>query len=188
MDVYFPTDTPNHSIFEMHFSSLSPKHAAILIPLILSSLVTAYPSNQKRQDGSDDSCDDEAPTSDGPTSDKSAGLGVEFECSAIIFASPECSAGDTNQAKGKVVGGRKDTNWELTTDTTQGIAGRLTAEYILDGTVIKIGDGTASTAAAAASSDLVRINLIFGISDTTLIELRSLIGSRMRTCPKTRGI
>lgn len=172
----------------MHFSSLSPKHAAILVPLILSSLVTAYSSNQKRQDGSDDSCDDEAPTSDGPTSDKSAGLGVEFECPAILFASSGCSAGDTNQAKGKVVGDRKGTNWELTADTTQNVAGSLTAEYILDGKVIKIGDGTASAAAAAASSNLVRINLIFEISDATLIELRSLIGSRMRTCPETRGI
>ena len=172
----------------MHFSNLSPKHAAILVPLILSSLVTGYPSNQKRQDGSDDSCDNEAPTSDGPTSDKSAGLGVEFECSAILFASSGCSAGDTNQAKGKVVGDRKGTNWELTADTTGDIPGKLTAEYILDGKVIKIGDGTASAAAAAASSDLVRINLVFESSSATLIELRSLIGSRMRKCPETRGI
>lgn len=163
----------------MHLSSLSLKQTVILVPLILSSFVTAYSSNQKRQDGSDDSCDDEAPTSDGPTSDKSAGLGMEFECSSISFGSPGCSAGDTNQAKGKVVGNRKGTNWELTADTTPDIPGSLTAEYILDGKVIKIGDGTASAAAAAASSDLVRINRISEISDAMLIELLSLIGSRI---------
>ena len=139
----------------MRFSRLSTKQAVALVPLILSSLVTAYSSNQKRQDDSDDSCDDEAPTSDGATSDGSAGLGVEFECTQVILSSPECSAGDTNLAKGKLIVGRKGTNWELTADTTLDIAGRVTAEYILDGKVIKIGDGTAKTAAADASSDLV---------------------------------
>lgn len=106
----------------------------------------------------------------------------------VLFFSAGCSVEDTNQAKGKVAGGREGTNWELTADTSLNIPGRLTAEYILNGKVIKIGDGTASAAAAAASSDLVRTNLMFEMSDTTLIELRSLIGSRMRTCPRICGI
>lgn len=161
--------------------------AVLLVPLVLSALVTASASNYKRQDDSDNSCDDEAPTSDGPTSDKSAGLGIEFECLAINFKSSGCSAGDTNQAKGRVVGGRQGTNWELTADTTFNVPGRLTAEYILDGKVIKIGDGTASAAAVAASSDLVRSNLITEIPDAMLIELRSLIGSRIKTCLETHG-
>ena len=144
----------------MYFTAKLSKRAAILISLQIFSSVSAISSNAKRQTGSDDSCDGETPTLDGPTSDKSAGLGMEFECSAIVLRSPECSAQDTNQAKGKVVTGRKGTNWELTADTTSNVAGSLAPEYILDGTNIKIGDGTASVAAKAAFTDLVRIGLI----------------------------
>lgn len=145
----------------MRFSSISPHQALILFPLVLSSLATAFSLNQKRQGASDDSCggDDEAPTLDGPTSDKSAGLGIEFESSQVTFEA-DCDDEKTNQAKGRQVGDRKGTNWALTADTTEGRAGSLTAEYILNGKVIKIGDGTASAAAAAVSNDLVRTNLL----------------------------
>lgn len=140
---------------KMYISTLS---AALLLPiLLLQSAINALPSelNSRADPASPCSADDEAPTLDGPTSDKSAGLGVEFESSAVIFSSPQCSISDTNQAKGKLVGNRKGVNWELTADTTNEIAGQLTAEYILDGTQIKIGDGTASAAAAAVSGDLI---------------------------------
>lgn len=139
----------------MYISTLS---VALLLPiLLLQSAINALPSElESRVDpASPCSADDEAPTLDGPTSDKSAGLGVEFETSAVIFESGQCSMSDTNQAKGKLVGNRKGDKWELTADTTEAIAGRLTAEYILDGTQIKIGDGTASAAAAAVSGDLI---------------------------------
>lgn len=169
----------------MFFSSLSLKQLTILVPLILSSLGTTYSLvHQKRQD---DACDNETPTLDGPTSDKSAGLGIEFESSGVILSS-KCTIENTNQAKGKVIGGRKGTNWKLTADTTNNVAGSLTAEYILDGTVIKIGDGTASAAAAAVSNNLVRISLIRRSLYAMLIEFRSSIGSRLPICPETHGI
>ena len=45
---------------------------------------------------------DETPTLDGPTSDMSAGIGVEFESSDVTFAKEGCSAAD------KQVADRKD--------------------------------------------------------------------------------
>ena len=81
----------------------------------------------------------------------------------MTLVSPDCNAADTNQAKGKQIGSRSGTNWELTADTTLEIAGRLSAEYILNGQTIKIGTGAASAAAAAVSSDVVRITALFGL-------------------------
>lgn len=127
--------------------------------VLLSSLVIVPINALPQSDDVDPCLDNEATTLDGPTSDKSAGIGVEFETSAVLFSSPKCSESDTNQAKGKVVGNRQGTNWELTADTTNNIAGTLVAEYILDGTQIKIGDGTATAAAAAVSGDLVRADI-----------------------------
>ena len=139
---------------KMYISRLS---TALLLPiLLLRSSINALPSElESRADPADPcSTDDEAPTLDGPTSDQSAGLGVEFESSGVTFSSPQCSISDTNQAKGQLVGNRQGDNWKLTADTTNGIPGQLTAEYILDGTQIKIGDSTASAVAAAVSGDL----------------------------------
>jgi hypothetical protein len=96
---------------------------------------------------------------DGPTPDNSAGIGVEFETSRIIFGNKDCSQDDTNAAKGKLVNNRKGDNWQLTADTTQNIAGQLTAEYILNGINIKIGTGDAKKAAAAVASDIVSCTL-----------------------------
>ncbi|KAL8747738.1 MAG: hypothetical protein Q9190_000437, partial [Brigantiaea leucoxantha] len=97
----------------------------------------------------DDVSDDEVTANeeavqDGPTSDRSAGLGIEFEASALQFYSNKCSNKDkklTDKLKGEMVGGRRGTNWKLTVDTSPNTAGSLTAEYILDGLNIKIGSG-----------------------------------------------
>ncbi len=159
------TDLISHSrpiilIVIMQFSLLSHKQAAILLPFLLWSPANALPSKLgSRADPADLCPNNEAPTLNGPTSDKSAGIGVEFETSQVILSKPGCSQSDTDQAKGQVVGNRKGTNWKLTADTTLETAGRLTAEYILDGTQIKIGTGAASAAAAAVSNDIVRMNL-----------------------------
>lgn len=119
----------------MRSSLLFHKQAAVLLSFLLCSSVNALPS-----------------------SDRSAGIGVEFEASAVTFSKPDCSLSNTNQAKGRLLSKRQGTNWQLTADTTSNIAGRLNAEYILDGRQIKIGTGTASAAAAAVSNDLVRMN------------------------------
>jgi hypothetical protein len=50
---------------------------------------------------------------------------------------------------------RSDKTWELTGDTTYGVPGRLTAEYILLGTKIKLNENMAAPAAAAVSEDIV---------------------------------
>lgn len=122
---------------------------------MLSLSITALPSDLRRRSDPNDPCLNEAPTLDGPTSDKSAGIGVEFESQAVTFGKPGCSSGDTNQAKGQQVGDRKGDNWQLTADTTNEVPGQLTAEYILNGVTIKIGTGAASAAAAAVSGDIV---------------------------------
>ncbi|KAL8968353.1 MAG: hypothetical protein Q9183_002498 [Haloplaca sp. 2 TL-2023] len=100
-----------------------------------------------------DPCLDRAPTSDGPTSDRSAGIGVEFEAPLVKFKSDGCNAADTNQAKGQQVGDRRGDVWQLTADTTDEMAGSLTAEYILNGKEIRIGSGVASAAAAKTAWD-----------------------------------
>ena len=165
------------------------KQATLLIPFVVFLSVTALPPNLRRQADPNDPCLDETPTLDGPTSDNSAGIGVEFESSYVLFNSPGCTPTQTWQAKGKQVGGRSGNDWQLTADTTQVIAGRLTAEYILNGKTIKIGTGAASAAAAAVSSDIVRIH--------TIIEMHSLPvligpcrshGTHTQICPITTGI
>ena len=109
-------------------------------------------------DGDDNDGDCEelplTPIMDGPTSDKSAGLGVEFETTGLRFESKSCSPLDTNQAKGQVVDKREGTNWRLTADVLD--KGLLSAEYIIDGEKVKLGSGAAATAATAISNDIVR--------------------------------
>lgn len=139
----------------MCLSALTMKKATILVPFVLSISITALPSDLRRRADPNDPCRDIAIILDGATSDQSAGIGAEFESSAVTFSKPGCSSGDTNQAKGKQVGDRQGDNWALTADTTNEIAGMLTAEYILNGKLIKIGTGAASAAAAAVSSDIV---------------------------------
>ena len=91
---------------------------------------------------------------DGPTTDGTAGLGIEFESVGFFFVKDGCSLTDTNAAKKKIISGRTGRNWELTADTGGG-AGQLNAEYILNGRNIKVGDGSAAEAASAAAQDLV---------------------------------
>lgn len=174
-----------YSFFTMRLSPLSHKHAVILLPFLLWSSINALPSNLDSRAGSVDSClDDEAPILDGATSDKSAGIGVEFESSGVTLSQPGSSKSNTDQAKGKLVGNRKGTNWELTADTTSNIAGSLNAEYILDGTKIKIGTGVASAAAAAVSNDLVRVTANLTHFGHILIISRRFHGIRSRIWPK----
>lgn len=136
------------------------KQATFLVAFVAFLSATALPPDLRRRADSNDTCLNETPTLDGPTSDSSAGIGVEFESSFVKFGRKDCSAADTNQAKGQQVGDRRGDNWQLTADTADEIPGRLTAEYILNGKTIKIGSDTASAAAAAVSSDIVRIHLI----------------------------
>lgn len=96
----------------------------------------------------------EAPTNDGPTSDKSAGIGMEFETGQLRFYSKTVSEADTFKLKGKLIGGREGTNWKLTGDTMLD-RGLLNAEYILDGAQIKLGSGDLAKATADVANDLV---------------------------------
>ena len=130
----------------------------LALPLSLIQLSTSLPSELRPRADNPDDCEVEDPASPlaGPTSNGEAGLGIEFESSKVVLSSPDCSKADTNDAKAKVIGERTGDNWQLTADTIEDAAGRLYAEYILDGTKINIGSGTAGAAAAAVSSDLVR--------------------------------
>ena len=122
---------------------------------------------------------------DGPTSANSAGIGVEFESSGVVFSSPGCTTQNTNQAKSKQVGGRNGDNWQLTADTTQNTDGQLVAEYILNGQTIKIGTGAASAAAAAAASDIVSTTEVRCFS--LLIKPGRSPETHTRVCPIISG-
>ena len=92
---------------------------------------------------------------DGPTADGSAGIGAEFESPFFYFTNYGCSLEDTNAAKRQIVAGRTGTNFLLTADISE--AGKLNAEYILNGQNIKVGSGDAAIAGKAASDDLVSV-------------------------------
>ncbi len=102
--------------------------------------------------------EDELVELDGITSDGSAGIGAEFESPFFYFVNQACNLDDTNAAKKEIVAGHTGTNWILTADTGGG-AGKLNAEYILDGQNIKVGSGDAATAGAAIAQDLVSTSL-----------------------------
>lgn len=95
------------------------------------------------------------PTSDGPTSDKSSGICVEFESGGVLFRSENCDKPSTDSSKGKLVNNRQGTNWKLTADNNANEAGILAAEYILDGTQIKTGTGAAAAVASAVGNYIV---------------------------------
>ena len=148
----------------MRFSTLSSQRAALLVPILFSvPFKVCATAIERRADCCIGQCGDDdngnqAPTLDGATSDRSPGIGVEFETGSIRFSSEKCTKPDTDGSKGKVVGNRQGDNWKLTADTI-GDAGVLDAEYILDGTQIKLGTGKAAEAAAAVANDLVSIRL-----------------------------
>ena len=99
------------------------------------------------------------PFQDGPTADREAGLGVEFETSGLFFASVEnCGQENTFKSKNKAISGHQATDWDLTVDTTATQSNRLDAEYILNGKTIKIGTNRAAQAAKDVASDIVSPN------------------------------
>ena len=153
----------------MHLFNFSPKQAVILLPLLLSLPINALASDFERRGNTplccigscpDDDNGNEEPTLDGPTSDQSAGIGIEFETGAVQFEPKgTCSKADIDKSKGALVDNRQGPNWMLTTDTTISVDGALVAEYILNGKQIKIGSGDAATAASAVANDIVSFNL-----------------------------
>lgn len=93
------------------------------------------------------------------TADKTAGIGAEFETAELTLKNSGCSKADTDKLEKVVIGAHRHTNWELTADTTFN-AGGLHAEYILDGTKIKVGSGAAARAGAAIAKDFVSATIL----------------------------
>ncbi|CEJ58927.1 hypothetical protein PMG11_07567 [Penicillium brasilianum] len=124
---------------------------------------------------------DISPTNDGPTGDKAAGLGVEFE-SGINFKSVEdCGEENTFASKGKTVKGHESTNWDLTVDTTSEMTNYLQAEYILNGINIKIGQNQAVPAAKAIASDLETWNPYLKSDNPMTIEIVDPVSAKCKT-------
>jgi hypothetical protein len=98
---------------------------------------------------------------DGPSVAGDAGIGAEFETPLVNFQNSACSLDDTFAAKRMLVQGRSGQNFVLSVDTgsTELGAGKLNPEYILDGRSIKVGDGSAAAAGAAAANDFVSASL-----------------------------
>lgn len=94
------------------------------------------------------------------TSDRSAGIGIEYESAYIQFESANAKRdpdlGKTFQSKRKLVNGLQGPNWRLTADVL-GRAGTLDAENVLDGRFIKPGTGDLGRAAHSAILKLVTL-------------------------------
>lgn len=145
----------------MRLSTLPSQRAAIYLPILLSlPFHICATAIERRADCCIGQCND-GDTLDGPTSDRSAGIGVEFETAGIQSESKGCDKSSTDSSKGKMVGDRQGDNWKRTADTTPDMPGRLDAEYILDGTQIKLETGKAADAAAAVANDIVIPSLSF---------------------------
>lgn len=135
-------------------------HSVLFLSLLLTAKAVVLPSITPRAlpPGCDEAYGEIARVefNDGPTTSGDAGIGAEFETIAIQFSNSKCSLEDTFIAKRKLVKGHSGTNFVLSTDTSieQG-AGRLSAEYVLDGRKINVGDGSAAAAGKAAYDDLV---------------------------------
>ena len=93
----------------------------------------------------------------GPTSDGAAGIGAEFETLYVNFHNSACNLEDTFAAKHKPVEGWSGLDFNLSVDTgaLELGAGKLNPEYVLHGRSIKVGDGSATAAGAAAANDFV---------------------------------
>lgn len=132
-----------------------PTVSIVIFLALLASHVRASIIIERGTDPDECAAAQEASTNDGPTSDKSAGIGMEFEAGMLWFFSKTMQdRDDTWKLKGKLIGGRKGTNWELTGDTMLD-EGLLNGEYILDGRAIKLGSGALAEAADACAKDLV---------------------------------
>lgn len=127
----------------MHFYQIS-------YSVLLSLLSLAAPSRCASSPSSDTSS-----SSNDVPSPQQAGLGIELECSGLLLYSASCTEEQTEDANGKVLAGRKGTNWELTVDVTPAGKGQCNPEYVLDGTKIKLGKSMAAPAAKAVAADLV---------------------------------
>ena len=169
----------------MHLLTLSTKQAVFLLPILLSLSINALASDFEKRGNAfccfgrcpNDENGNQAATLDGPTSDQSAGIGVEFESGDVLFRpSGTCTKAQIDGSKGALVDQRQGTNWMLTTDTTVSDSGRLTAEYILNGKLIKIGSGDAAIAASAVANDIVSLNSTSQYSGYLTVPLRRLHG------------
>ncbi|RFU30794.1 hypothetical protein B7463_g5537, partial [Scytalidium lignicola] len=94
---------------------------------------------------------------DGPSVTGDTGIGAEFETPLINFQNSACSLINTFAAKRMTVQSRSGTNFVLSVDTgsTELGAGKLNPEYILDDASIKVGDGSAAAASAAATDSMI---------------------------------
>ena len=172
-DIIFFADQqdPNHKVIaSMKLLTVLTMQAGVLLSCLPVLPVNASAQSDQVHLGPDN----EATTLDGPTSDQSASIGVEFKTLSVWFASPGCSVADTIQAGGKVVGNRKGDEWELTATTYDDST--LFASYTMDGAQIKIGDGTVTAAAAAVSNDIVRAGTFACSSYHLLINSSRWIG------------
>jgi len=93
-------------------------NSSLLIALFSLQFLILYTHAGPIQQRANDGCSeiDEASTWDGPTADRSAGIGVEFECNRLLFQADNdavCPA-EIYPLKGKVISGRTGTNWEFT--------------------------------------------------------------------------
>ena len=169
----------------MHLLTPSAKQAVILLPILLSLSINALASDVERRGNAfccfgrcpNDENGNQAATLDGPTSDQSAGIGVEFEAGEVLFRPKGTwTKAQIDVSKGALVDQRQGTNWKLTTDTTVSDSGLLTAEYILNGKLIKVGSGDAAIAATAVANDIVSFNRTSKCPDFLIIPLRRLPG------------
>ena len=98
------------------------------------------------------------------TSDRSAGIGMEFECAWIQFHSEQAKndpdEDTTFRSKGKVVAGKTGTNWKFTADDLKR-KGDLDLEIQLDGRNCKVGTDALWQAMDAATKELVMLARTF---------------------------
>ncbi|KAF2492650.1 hypothetical protein BU16DRAFT_592358 [Lophium mytilinum] len=134
-------------------------HFLLFLSLLLTAKAAVLPSITPR--APPPGCDEEFENiplvefNDGPTISGDAGIGAEFETPFIQFTNDQCSLEDTFSAKRKTIQGRSGTNFVLSADTSVEMGkGKLSAEYVLDGRNIKVGDGSAAAAGRAAHDDL----------------------------------
>jgi hypothetical protein len=133
--------------------------AFIPLSLLLTTKAAVLP--QKGLDGLPAGCDDTylsiplVEFNDGPTTSGEAGIGAEFETIGIQFYDNKCSLENTFLAKRKTIKGHTGKNYVLSADTSTE-KGKLSAEYVLDGRNIRVGDGSAAAAGKAIRDDMVR--------------------------------
>ena len=105
----------------------------------------------------DDDDDDDDNGESTQLDEEAPGIGFEFESSDVKFKNDKCSLSDTFGSKGNVVHGHMEPDWQLTADTSPRVAGRLSAEYMTNGKICKLGTGTARKAAIKIRRDFVRL-------------------------------